>query len=319
MKLLFIVVGLLVSANCYAQREIGLESINTTKAKEIVAFLSSDQIEGREAGERGARIIADYLASHFYALGLEGIKATEGGESPLNCYYQPFDTAKVSSFFADTMQFMHLNNIIGKIEGKNPNEVVIIGAHYDHLGIQNGEIYNGADDNASGVSAVLQIANAFINSGVKPERTVIFALWDGEEKGLLGSDYYVRSHSNISSVKGYLNFDMIGRNSDEANPQTLTLFYTAANSAFEQWSREDIIEYSLEIKPQYNAWDRPVGGSDNSSFAEKDIPIIWYHTQGHPDYHKPTYTVEKINWDKLLNITKSAYLNMWNLANVKTY
>ena len=92
-------------------------------------------------------------------------------------------------------QLLSLNNVLGMIEGKNPDEIVIVGAHYDHLGtdlfLAGDRIYNGADDNASGVSAVLQIARAFLATGKQPERTVIFAFWDGEEKGLLGSRAFV--------------------------------------------------------------------------------------------------------------------------------
>ena len=94
---------------------------------------------------------------------------------------------------------------MGKIEGKNPSEIVIVGAHYDHLGIDpmldGDQIYNGADDNASGVSAVLQIARAFLATGQQPERTVIFAFWDGEEKGLLGSKAFVQSFPEIKNER----------------------------------------------------------------------------------------------------------------------
>ena len=94
-------------------------------------------------------------------------------------------------------QKLDLNNVIVKIEGKNPDEYVILGTHFDHIGfdplLDGDQIYNGADDNASGVAAGLQIARAFLESGVQPERTVLFAFWDGEEKGLLGSEYFMQS------------------------------------------------------------------------------------------------------------------------------
>ena len=138
---------------------------------------------------------------------------------------------------------------MGKIEGKNPNEIVIVGAHYDHLGIDpmldGDQIYNGADDNASGVSAVLQIARAFLATGQQPERTVVFAFWDGEEKGLLGSKAFVQSFPEIKNVKGYLNFDMIGRNNNEAKPTHVVYFYTEAHPAFGDWLKNDIKKYNL--------------------------------------------------------------------------
>ena len=220
-------------------------------------------------------------------------------------------------------QKLSLNNILGKIEGKNPSEIVIVGAHYDHLGIDpmldGDQIYNGADDNASGVSAVLQIARAFLATGQQPERTVIFAFWDGEEKGLLGSKAFVQSFPEIKNVKGYLNFDMIGRNNNEAKPTHVVYFYTEAHPAFGDWLKNDIKKYNLNLAPDYRPWDNPVGGSDNGSFAKIGIPIIWYHTDGHPDYHQPSDHADRINWDKVVNITKASFLNMWYMANEKDF
>ena len=175
------------------------------------------------------------------------------------------------------------------------------------------------DDNASGVSAVLQIARAFLATGQKPLRTVIFAFWDGEEKGLLGSKYFVQSCPFISQVKGYLNFDMIGRNNKPEQPQHVVYFYTAAHPVFGDWLKQDIARYSLRLQPDYRAWDRPTGGSDNASFALCNIPIIWYHTDGHPDYHQPSDHTDRLNWEKMIEITKAAFLNAWNLANENKY
>lgn len=164
---------------------------------------------------------------------------------------------------------------------------------------------------------MLQIARAFLATGKKPERTVIFAFWDGEEKGLLGSRAFADRFPKMDCVKGYLNFDMIGRNSDEAHPEQVTYFYTEACPAFGQWLKEDVRKYDLKLAPDYRPWDKPVGGSDNASFALRNIPIIWYHTGGHPDYHQPGDHTDKINWDKVVNITKASFLNMWKMANEK--
>ena len=218
---------------------------------------------------------------------------------------------------------LELRNVLGYIEGKNKNEYVVMGAHYDHLGmdevLDGDKIYNGADDNASGVSAVLQIAKAFLASGEKPERTIIFALWDGEELGLLGSEYFMQTCPFASDIKGYVNFDMIGRNNDEQKPKHVVYFYTEAHPQFGEWLKNDIETYKLGLEPNYRPWDKPIGGSDNASFAKRDVPVIWYHTDGHPDYHQPSDDADKINWDKLVEITKAAYLNLWNLANLKTF
>ncbi len=212
-----------------------------------------------------------------------------------------------------------MRNVLAMIPGKNTKEYVIVGAHFDHLGIDpaldGDQIYNGADDNASGVSAVLQIARAFLASGQQPERNVIFAFWDGEEKGLLGSKYFVQTCPFVSQVKGYLNFDMIGRNNKPEQPKHVVYFYTAAHPSFGDWLKKDIKKYGLQLEPDYRAWDNPVGGSDNGTFAKAGIPIIWYHTDGHPDYHQPSDHADRLNWDKIVEITKASFLNMWKMAN----
>lgn len=323
--------SLMLSATLWAQSPIekGLGVINRTNAEAYIGFLASDELNGREAGTRDGRIAGEYIVSCLKTMGI----------APLNeSYYQPFEAynterQKKARFqvhpdsIARIKQGVHrklsLRNILGKIEGKNPNEYVVVGAHYDHLGIdptlEGDKIYNGADDNASGVSAVLQLAKAFLASGKQPERTIIFAFWDGEEKGCLGSEYFVLSCPFQKAIKGYLNYDMIGRNSNEAIPEHFDYFYTEANKAFGEWLKNDIEKYHFNLKPNYHPWDKPVGGSDNSSFAKRDIPIIWYHTNGHPDYHQPSDHVDKINWAKIVDITKASFLNLWNLANEKKY
>lgn len=151
-----------------------------------------------------------------------------------------------------------MTNVLGIIPGKNVNEYAIVGAHFDHLGIDpaldGDQIYNGADDNASGVSAVLQIAKAFIASGKKPERNIIFAFWDGEEKGLLGSKFLYKPARSFHKSRVYLNFDMIGRNNKPQQPMHVVYFYTEANAAFGKWLKEDIKKYNLRLEPDYRPW-----------------------------------------------------------------
>ena len=328
-----IIAALLIAANLsvLAQKPIekGLQSISEQSAKASISFLASDELEGREAGSRGGRVAGEYIVSMLRMMNI----------SPLgDSYYQPFEAChnqvaqkgkwqvhpdSIAQLKKGVYKHLQLNNILAKIEGKRTDEYVIVGAHYDHLGIDPtlaGDcIYNGADDNASGVSAVLQLAKAFLASGQQPERTIIFAFWDGEEKGLLGSSYFVQNCSFINSVKGYLNYDMIGRNSNEAKPQLMDYFYTEANAAFGEWLKNDIKKYKLKLEPIYHPWDKPVGGSDNGSFAKAGVPIIWYHTNGHPDYHQPSDHASRINWEKVVEITKASFLNLWNLANEKSY
>ena len=331
--LLGIVCILGTSVGTFAQspKEKGLQSINQDKAEAIVEFLADDELLGREAGQPGSRIVARYLASELKEAGIAPLPGT-------TAYYQPFEACAVerqqkgrwqvhpdslARLKQGTHRSLKLNNILGWIPGERTDEYVIIGAHFDHIGydptLAGDQIYNGADDNASGVSAALQIARAFAASGKKPLRNVIFAFWDGEEKGLLGSKYFVQTCPFVKQIKGYLNFDMIGRNNKPDRPRHVVYFYTESHPAFGQWLKDDIKEYGLKLEPDYRAWDRPIGGSDNGSFALQEIPIIWYHTDGHPDYHQPGDHAERINWEKLTDITRAAFLNMWNLANEKTY
>ena len=325
------ILGTSVGTFAQSPKEKGLQSINQDKAEAIVEFLADDELLGREAGQPGSRIVARYLASELKEAGIAPLPGT-------TAYYQPFEACAVerqqkgrwqvhpdslTRLKQGTHRSLKLNNILGWIPGERTDEYVIIGAHFDHIGydptLAGDQIYNGADDNASGVSAALQIARAFAASGKKPLRNVIFAFWDGEEKGLLGSKYFVQSCPFVKQIKGYLNFDMIGRNNNPDRPRHVVYFYTESHPAFGQWLKDDIKEYGLKLEPDYRAWDRPIGGSDNGSFALQEIPIIWYHTDGHPDYHQPGDHAERINWEKLTDITRAAFLNMWNLANEKTY
>ena len=332
MKRDYLLLALLLVGNItFAQSPIerALNTINRSSAEATINFLASDELQGREAGFHGSRVTSEYIVSLLQWMGV----------SPLaDCYFQPFDAYRkerqkkgrlevhpdsIVKLKQEVHQKLSMRNVLGMIPGKNTKEYVIVGAHFDHLGIDpaldGDQIYNGADDNASGVSAVLQIARAFLASGQQPERNVIFAFWDGEEKGLLGSKYFVQTCPFLSQIKGYLNFDMIGRNNKPQQPKQVVYFYTAVHPVFGDWLKEDIRKYGLQLEPDYRAWENPIGGSDNGSFAKVGIPIIWYHTDGHPDYHQPSDHADRLNWDKVVEITKASFLNMWKMANEKSF
>lgn len=332
MKRDYLLLALLLVGNItFAQFPIerALNTINRSSAEATINFLASDELQGREAGFHGSRVTSEYIVSLLQWMGV----------SPLaDSYFQLFDAYRkerqkkgrlevhpdsIAKLKQEVHQKLSMRNVLGMIPGKNTKEYVIVGAHFDHLGIDpaldGDQIYNGADDNASGVSAVLQIARAFLASGQQPERNVIFAFWDGEEKGLLGSKYFVQTCPFLSQIKGYLNFDMIGRNNKPQQPKQVVYFYTAAHPGFGDWLKEDIRKYGLQLEPDYRAWENPIGGSDNGSFAKVGIPIIWYHTDGHPDYHQPSDHADRLNWDKIVEITKASFLNMWKMANEKSF
>ena len=292
----------LLSSVLFSQKHIerGYRTILSSDACLFVETLASDSLQGRCAGEEGGRMAAEYIVSLL----------SEWGVDPLgdNGYMQPFVSKDCG-----------MNNVLAVIPGRS-REYVVIGAHYDHVGIglavDGDSCYNGADDNASGVSAVLQIARAVKKMRRKPERGIIFAFWDGEEKGLLGSRYFVENCPFLSDISAYMNFDMIGRGPVD-NPKHLTYFYTASHAVFGDWLREDMAVRGFSFIPDYRAWDNPTGGSDNAWFAKNGIPIVWYYTEGHPDYHRPSDTADKIDYEKMVDITRAAFLCTWRLANEK--
>lgn len=311
-------------------KETALSTISLAAAKAHIGFLASDELEGRKAGEKGSKVAVRYITSLLQQWGIQPLAGNDYLQ-PFEAYSEEWQKRKPFYVEADSVirlknqphRVLHLQNVLGMIAGRNPAETVVIGAHFDHVGydasLEGDQIYNGADDNASGVSAALQIAKAFAESGIQPERNVIFAFWDGEELGLLGSKYFVQTYDGLTKVKGYLNFDMIGRNNKPDNPQHVVYFFTESHPAFGKWLKADIEHYGLHLDPDYRAWDKPIGGSDNGSFAKHDIPVIWYHTDGHPDYHQPGDEADKINYDKVTDITKAAFLNAWSLANEPKY
>lgn len=293
---------LLLPLALFSQKYIerGYRTIQAVDARAIVEILASDSLQGRKAGEEGGLMAAEYITAMLGKWGVEPL----GDQG----FLQPF-----------TIGGCAMNNILAVIPGKS-KECVIVGAHYDHVGIDTTIVgdncFNGADDNASGVSAVLQIARAVKKMRKTPERSIIFAFWDGEEKGLLGSKYFVENCSFLSDVSAYMNFDMIGRGPVD-RPKHLTYFYTASHPAFGDWLKEDMSVRAFSFIPDYRAWERPTDGSDNAYFAKNGIPIVWYHTEGHPDYHRPSDTADKIDYEKMIDITRAAFLCAWRLANEK--
>lgn len=213
-------------------------------------------------------------------------------------------------------ELIECRNVIGMIEGEIKDEFIIAGAHYDHLGEYDGYIWNGADDNATGTIGVVALAKAFAQAGVKPRRTILFAAWTAEERGLHGSTHFVNSFQNPERIKYYLNYDMIGRDPDPNNPTMNTAFiYTEANKELEEMTSDANESQNLDLNIRYAPVARPVQGSDQAPFARKEIPIMWYHTGGHDDYHGPFDHADKINYTKMTAIVKASFSVLWQLAN----
>ncbi|WP_010521126.1 M28 family metallopeptidase [Aquimarina agarivorans] len=292
---------------------------NTITEKEFEKLLTdfaSDDMEGRETGESGQKKAAAYLKSYYQNLNIP---------SPATIDYFQYIPKE---FFNGSIK--KSENVIAFLEGTEyPDELIVISAHYDHLGINaNGGIYNGADDNGSGTTSILQIAEAFAKAkkeGAGPKRSILFLHFTGEEKGLYGSRYYTENPLfPLKNTVCDLNIDMIGRIDDEHSnapnyiyiigsdrlSNELHLINEAINNKYTLFN----LDYKYNKKSDPN---RFYYRSDHYNFAKNDIPIIFYFNGVHDDYHKITDEVDKINYDLLTKRSKLIFYTAWELANRK--
>lgn len=209
-----------------------------------------------------------------------------------------------------------VRNVVGIIEGQNPDEVLVMGAHYDHMGMNDGYIWNGADDNASGTVAVMTIAKAIMDSGQKPEKTILAALWTGEEEGLLGSRYWVQNSTvPLKDVKLNLNFDMISRYVSEEQQKRVTMTYTSLFPSFKTITEDNLKMYGIDLLVDYAPSADPPGGTDHRSFVAADIPIMRFKPGHREEYHTPYDEYSTLDWDIMEKIIRISYANLWELAN----
>ncbi len=226
-------------------------------------------------------------------------------------------------------------NVLGYIEGSDPElkkEAIVIGAHLDHLGRRGDYIFNGADDDGSGSVGVMEIAEAFAKNPVKPKRSIVFALWCGEEKGLLGSRYYVANSFRKTSVN--LNLDMISRTYDKERismmarrwgaeigkevlekidaEKFVSLSYDANTPEIDEIMRKNNIHVGLHIRLQEQ--EEASGGSDHAPFARAKIPWAFFIAAMTEDYHQPSDTVDKVSPDLMEKIIRLTYLAAFDLA-----
>lgn len=218
-------------------------------------------------------------------------------------------------------------NVLGFIEGSDKKEeVLIITAHYDHLGVIEEEIFNGADDDGSGTVALIEMAEAFAlakSQGHGPRRSVLFMPLSGEEKGLLGSEYYVTNPVfPLENTIANLNIDMIGRADTQHAGDSNYVYLIGADklsSELHEISAKCNTDFtSLDLDYTYNDPEDPnrfYYRSDHYNFAKNNIPVIFYFTGVHADYHKSTDTVDKIDFNKMEKITKLVFFTAWTLAN----
>lgn len=211
-----------------------------------------------------------------------------------------------------------VRNVLGMIEGKNKDEVIVLGAHYDHIGMNAGYINNGADDNGSGTVGVVTLARAIQALDEQPEKTIVFALWTGEEKGLLGSRYFADNPTvPLENIKANVNYDMISRYVSDDQPNKVTMTYTASKEIFKDITVKNLELYGIELDPDYQASDNPPGGSDHRSFVAKGIPIMRFKPGHREEYHTPGDEVSTIDWDIMQKIVRISFLNIMDMANTE--
>lgn len=266
-----------------------------------VVYLASDLLEGRETGTEGEAMAAQYISSRMEAIGLKP-KGTD------NSWYQPFDFKFSTNPHAgaDAGEPRTGKNVVGFID-KGADKTIVIGAHYDHLGMGHfgsrhvGEkaIHNGADDNASGIAVMLQLAELLQQSNLNGNN-YLFIAFSGEELGLYGSKYFA-DHATIEldKINFMLNMDMVGRLNEEKA--------MAVSGAGTSPAWKAILE-ALDVDGiQLKTSDSGVGPSDHTSFYLKEIPVLHFFTGQHQDYHKPEDDSDIVNYKGMQSVGKLIY------------
>lgn len=296
-----------ISCAAFAQKN----TISSKNIEQHITFLASDALKGRGTGTKDEQKAADYIASQFKKWGLQP-KGTNG-------YEQPFKAN------LDTVHVLDARNVVGYLDN-GAARTIIIGAHYDHLGegyqrgsldpSPKGKIHNGADDNASGVAGVLELARYFAQNKVKENHNFLFICFSAEELGLLGSKYYANNPTiDLSKANLMLNFDMIGR--FEAT-KAITVGGWGTSPSWGQ-----VVPPVMEReKMAFKVDSAGAGASDHTSFYLKKIPVLFFFTGVHGDYHKPSDDTELINFEgeaKILNAVTGIINDIDKLPNRLEY
>jgi Zn-dependent M28 family amino/carboxypeptidase len=303
----------------FGQKEASVEdyaaSITAKELKEHLYVYASDYFQGRETGTIGQKRAVDYIQNFYTTAGIKAAKGTTN-------YLQAMEL-KIKENLVQT------ENVVAFIEGSEfPNEYLVISSHLDHIGINSkGEINNGADDDGTGTVALLEIAEAFKQAKDKnqgPKRSIIFLHVTGEEKGLLGSKYYSENPLYpLADTMVNLNVDMIGRVNPKRETNDPNYIYLIGADKLSQ-ELHDISEATnkkytqLSLDYTYNDEKDPnrfYYRSDHYNFAKKNIPVIFYFSGTHEDYHKPGDTPDKILYPTLEKRTRLIFYTAWELAN----
>lgn len=288
--------------------------INAETLKEKLYELASDEFEGRDTGEPGQKKAAEYLKDFYKEHDIKSAIDTS--------YFQHIP----SSYFDD--KFKDTENVIAMVKGSEfPEEYVVVSAHYDHLGVDDeGNIYNGADDDGSGTTAVMEMAKAFKEAekdGNGPRRSVLFLHFTGEEKGLLGSKFYTENPVfSLDKTVANLNIDMIGRIDDDHQDDSDYVYVIGSNRLSSELdsvlNKQNDAYTQMNLDYKYNAEDDPnrfYYRSDHYNFAKHDIPVVFFFNGVHEDYHKPGDTPDKIEYELMAKRAQLVFNTTWEVAN----
>ena len=290
--------------------------ITSKELKEHLYIFAGDAMEGRMTGEDGQKLAAEYLRNFYMDQGIQ---------SPIeeNNYYQT-----IPADYMGSRMKVDSENVLAFIPGsEKPDEVIVISAHYDHVGMRkNGDIYNGADDDGSGTVAILEIAEAFqeaVRDGKGPKRSILFLHVTAEEIGLYGSRYYTENPIfPLENTVCNLNTDMIGR-IDPKRKGSDDYIYLIGSDILSQ-ELHDVSEavneeyINLELDYKFNSKNDPnrfYYRSDHFNFAKNNIPVIFYFNGVHEDYHKTTDTPDKIEYELMTKRARLIFQTAWEVAN----
>jgi hypothetical protein len=279
MRLLFFLTVILFSFKIKAQ------SFSAEKILRFVEILSADSLEGREIGSNGSLKAQHFIISKFKELKLQPLQA--------------FPDFKQSFKFRAATG----NNLVGFLKGyKQPEKFIVISAHYDHEGIKNGKVYNGADDNASGVGGLIALLEYFSRN--PPVHSLMFVAFDGEERELKGSNFFVKNLPlEASDILLDINMDMISRNKFHQLYVSGTHHYPFLGKFVQPTSTVEIKLGHDDVKDRNRGEDWTFS-SDHASFHALKIPFLYFGVEDHEDYHKPTDDFEKIDREFYLNCVR---------------
>lgn len=308
-----------------------LQRISGDAMRGHLSFLASDLLEGRGTPSRGLDLAAEYIAAQFRIAGLEAV----GDDG----YFQTADWTQIkpparrnpNAPASATQEAeaapagpVKVRNVIGVLRGSDPvlrDSYILVTAHYDHLGIQGGKIFNGANDNGSGTVSVIELAKAFAAMKVKPKRSIVFMTFFGEEKGLVGSRYYGKNPIfPLSKTVAGINLEQVGRTDDSEGVQI-----AAANITGFDFSEVGDAIVKAGVATNIKIWKHPVnsdryfGASDNQALADQGVPA---HTisvaYGFPDYHGADDDWEKVDYANMEKVDRAIALAVLNIANNPT-